>query len=73
MNIPIVGRLVDERFLNHRLRSSSLARIAGAILAIALFAYRFFTLHVWSWDLFAVAAMIVATKLGAMVCYRSTQ
>jgi hypothetical protein len=41
MNLSIFGRLVDERFLNHRLRSSSLGGVIGGIVAIILFAYRF--------------------------------
>jgi len=70
MNIPIVGKVVDERFLNHRLRATSLAGIIGGILAICLFAYRYYFNHLWSWDLFAVAVTIVAVKLTVMIWYR---
>lgn len=72
MNIPIVGKLVDERFLNHRLRATSLAGIIGGITAICLFAYRFYFTHVWSWDLFTVAITIVGVKLAVMIWYRIT-
>lgn len=34
MNAPLIGQLVDERFLNHRLRSTSLAGVIGACTAI---------------------------------------
>jgi hypothetical protein len=37
MNIPILGRAIDERFLNHRLRSTSLAGVTGGLVAGALF------------------------------------
>jgi hypothetical protein len=72
MNIPIVGTLIDERFLNHRLKSTSLAGIVGGITAICLFAYHFYVNHVWSWDLFAVAMTIVGVKLTMMIWYRLT-
>jgi hypothetical protein len=72
MNIPILNKVVDERFLNHRLRSTSLAGIVGALVAIGLFEYRYFKSGVWSWDLLAVAITMVTVKLGAMVFYRLT-
>lgn len=72
MNLPILGRAIDERFLNHRLRSTSFAGIIGGLVAIGLFGYRYYFDGVWSWDLFAVAATIVAVKLTAMIWYRLT-
>jgi hypothetical protein len=72
MNIPILGRRIDERFLNHRLRSTSLAGIVGGLTAIGLFLYRYNANHVWSWDLFAVAITIVVVKLAAMTWYLLT-
>jgi hypothetical protein len=69
MNLPILGRRVDERFLNHRLRSTSLAGIIGGLVAIFLFAYRFYVNGVWSWDLFAVIATILGVKLGVMTWF----
>ena len=72
MNFPLVGKFVDERFLTHRLRSTSLAGIVGGVLAILLLAYRFYANHVWSWDLFTVAVAIVGVKVAAMTWYRLT-
>jgi hypothetical protein len=69
MSIPLLGTNIDERFLNHRLRSTSLAGIVGGVLAIGLFAYRFYVNHVWSWDLFAVAITIVVVKMTMMGWY----
>lgn len=69
MKLPILGTTVDERFLNHRLRSTSLAGIVGGVLASLMFAYRAYFSHVWSWDLFIVAVTIVGVKLGAMAWY----
>ena len=72
MSIAILGKVIDERFLQHRLKSTSLGGIVGGILAICLFAYRSYANHMWNWDLFAVALTIVAVKLLAMVWYRVT-
>jgi hypothetical protein len=72
MSIATLGKVIDERFLQHRLKSTSLGGIVGGILAICLFAYRFYFNHLWSWDLFAVAMTIVAVKLLAMAWYRVT-
>lgn len=72
MNIPIVGKVIDERFLNHRLRSTSLAGIIGGVVAMLLFAYRFYINHIFSWDLLVVGLTIVGVKLAVMVWYRIT-
>ena len=72
MSIPFLGRAVDERFLNHRLRSTSLAGIAGGVLASLMFSWRYYVDHVWSWDLLVVAVTIVGVKLGAMLWLRLT-
>jgi len=69
MKIPFLGRSVDERFLNYRLRSSSMAGIVGALVAIGLFEYKFFARHVWSWDLLAVVAAMVVVKLSMMAWF----
>jgi hypothetical protein len=67
--IPILGQAVDERFLRHRLQSTSFAGILGGVSAIALFGYRYYIDHVWSWDLFALALIIVGVKMTMMVWY----
>ena len=72
MNIPIIGKIVDERFLMFRLRSTSLAGIAVAVASILVFAYRFFVQHVWSWDLFTVGIAFVAIKLTMMTWFYLT-
>lgn len=69
MKLPILGRSIDERFLDRRRRSTSLAGIVGGVFAILLFAYRLYVSHVWSWDLFSVAVTIVGIKLTAMLWF----
>jgi len=68
--VPLLGKFVDERFLEHRRRSTSAAGIAGALLAVALFEYRLFHDHVIRWDLLSVALLMVVVKMGLMVWYR---
>jgi hypothetical protein len=71
MTLPVIGR-IDERFLTHRLRSTSIAGVTGGIVAMGLFAYRYYADHVWSWDLFAVGATMAVLKMALMVWYRFT-
>jgi len=70
MKIPLLGFEIDERFLMHRLKSSSLAGIIGGVVAILLWSYRYYIDHVWSWDLLAVGITIVGVKVAAMAWYR---
>jgi membrane protein YdbS with pleckstrin-like domain len=68
--IPILNKFVDERFLNHRRRSSSIAGILSAILAVVLFEYRFFVDHIWSWDLLALVLTFVIVKMSLFTWFR---
>ena len=72
MNIPFLGRAIDERFLNHRLRSTSLGGVIGGVTAALLLAYRYYINHIWSWDLFTVAITIVGVKMTMMAWYLLT-
>jgi hypothetical protein len=69
VSFPILRRIVDERFLEHRRRSTSLGGIISALLAIGIFEYRYYAHGVWSWDLLAVVVTFVGVKLGAMIWY----
>ena len=72
MSNPIPGNLIDERFLEHRRRSTSIGGMIGGALALCLFAYRYYFDHVWSWDLFAIGVTFVAVKLAVLIWYRVT-
>jgi len=61
---------IDERFLEHRRRSTSVAGIVGGIVAVGLWGYRYYFDHVLDWDLFAVAVTIAAVKVTLMIWYR---
>ena len=60
----ILGVRIDERFLEHRRRSTSIACLAGAVVAYGLFLYRLLARHLLSWDLFAVIATMALGKIG---------
>ena len=72
MNMRIAGKTVDERVLQHRLRSTSYAGMTVAAGALCIFAYRFYVGHVWSWDLLGVGIAFVAIKLALMAWYHFT-
>lgn len=72
MKLSIFGFSLDERFLMHRLRSTSLAGIAGGVVAIGLFEWRLLVDDVWSWDLLTVAITIAVVKIAVLIFYRLT-
>ena len=73
MRIPIIGIDLDERFFRHRQRSTSIAGLAGAWVAVGLFAYRYFVNGVLNWDLLAVVMAMGAVKLALMAWYFKTE
>lgn len=73
MRIPILGTEIDERFLRHRQRSTSLGGIAAVVVAVGLFEYRYFVNGFVSWDLLAVAVTMVGVKLALMAWYFFTE
>ncbi len=72
MTRTILGIDIDERFLEHRRRSTSIASIAGALVAYGLFMYRLLAEHRLDWALFAVIATMAVVKVGMMLWYRAT-
>jgi hypothetical protein len=66
----IFGITPDERFLEHRRRSTSLAGIISALVAIGIFEYRLLHDHIWAWDLLAIALTFAVIKLTMMAWYR---
>jgi len=63
----LLSRLVDERFLAHRQRATSIGGTAAAVLAICLFGWRYYINDYWSWDLLAVGLTAVVVKLTVMI------
>ena len=73
MKIPILGTEIDERFFRHRQRSTSIAGMAGVLVAGGFFFYHYFVQGILSWDLFAVVATMAVVKLAMMAWYFSTE
>ena len=67
--IPILNKYVDERFLEHRRRSSSIAGFAVLILAGCIFEYRIFVSHVIDWEMGAVVLAFAVVKTSMCVWY----
>lgn len=68
--IPILRKFIDERFLEHRRRSSSLAGFSTLIVAGGIFEYRIFVDHIIRWDLAAVILTFAAVKMSMFAWYR---
>jgi len=62
--------LFDERFLTHRLRATSIAGIAGGILAVVLWFRHYVFEHRWSWELLAIPLTMATVKQGLLLWYR---
>ena len=71
MKLPL-PTFVDERFLRHRLQSTSNAGMLTAAVALCLFAYRTYHDHVINIDLLAVGATFVVVKYALFFWYRRT-
>jgi uncharacterized membrane protein YhhN len=71
--IPILGKLIDERFLDHRRRAQRTAGLIGFIVADILFGYRYFVNHIWSWDLLAVVLTVAVVYLVLIAWYLVTE
>ena len=70
MKVPVLGITIDERFLMHRLRSTSISGMAGAVLAGAFFLTHLIRDHIIRWELFAIVATMAVVKMSLMVWYR---
>ena len=68
--MKILGVSIDERFLTHRLKSTSLAGITCVLVAFALWAHHFYIRHVFSWDLFIVIMTNALVKVSSMIWFR---
>ncbi len=71
--IPILGKLVDERFMSHRRRAQRAAGLIGFIVADAFFGYRYFVNHILSWDLLAVVLTVTGVYPVLITWYLFTE
>ena len=68
--LPILGQFVDERFLEHRRRASSIAGFATVLVALGLWEYRLLVENIWDWELFVVIATFGVVKTSLFFWYR---
>jgi uncharacterized membrane protein YhhN len=71
--VPVLGKLVDERFMSHRRRALRTAGLTGFLVADLLFGYRYFVHHVLSWDLLAVVLTIAVVYFAVIIWYLVTE
>jgi hypothetical protein len=67
--VPILGKLVDERFLSYRRRAQRIGGLIGFIVADALWGYRYLVNHIQSWDLLAVVLTVAVVYIVLIVWY----
>lgn len=72
MTRRILGVSVDERFLEHRRRSTSLAAMAAAVVSLGLFEYELIRHHRFAWELFSVLLVMCVVKIVGMAWYHFT-
>jgi hypothetical protein len=61
---------MDERFLLHRLKSTSLAAVVGAVTLGGWYLYQMIAHGVYRRDLLVIAGLMAITKVTAMLYYR---
>jgi len=62
--------MLDERYLTHRLRSTSHAGVACALMVIGWFTYEYYVNGTFRADLMSIAAITAAIKVTLMIWYR---
>ena len=72
MTRRILGINIDERFLDHRRRSTSFAAMAGALVSGGVFEYRLIREHHIAWELLSVLLAMIVVKFCAMAWFHFT-
>lgn len=68
--IPFLRKSVDERFLEHRRRSTSMAGMVCLIMTGVLIEYHYFADHFFSWELMSLILIYAVVKFSMMAWYR---
>jgi len=66
----ILAKFADERFLMHRLRSTSIAGLTSTMLAALLYFWHLFHYQM-AWELFAIVLTNAVVKVSCMLWYRT--
>lgn len=61
---------MDERYKNHRLRSTSIAAFVTALFVAGWFYYDFFVNDISNWQFVIILTVMAITKLSVMFFYR---
>lgn len=64
--------MLDERYLMHRLKSTSLAGIVGAVSIGVWLLIQFYRDHVFRLDLMIILGIIAIVKVGALLYFKRT-
>ncbi len=62
--------MIDERFLMHRLKSTSLAAMTVAVAMGGYTLYEFYGNDIFRKDLFTFLVIMAVTKISAMIWFR---
>ncbi len=65
-----LSKFADERFLMHRLRSTSIAGMATVLVTAGFFFWHLFH-HQIEWELFAIVMTSAVVKVSCMLWFRS--
>jgi len=63
---------MDERYLIHRLRSTSLAGVIGAVSIGVWIMFQLITKNIIRWDLFIILLIMAVVKISTMIYYKLT-
>ena len=63
------GQAADERFLEHRRRSTSTAGTVVGLLALGLFEYHLLVEHAFNWELLSIGLTFSVIKLVSLLLY----
>jgi len=64
---------VDERFLFHRYKSTSMAGVAAAFLMGGWFMYELFANDTYRWDYLVILTVMAVVKWVFMIWYRTRE
>jgi len=66
----MIAKLMDERAILHRYKSTSHAGVACALMVVGTFAYQYYGKGVFRIDLAVIALATAVIKVGFLLWYR---
>jgi len=63
MIIPTPKGVPDERFLAHRLRSTSIAGVTGGLVAVGLWAYQHYVNDFWQGFVAGLSGLLIGVSI----------